>query len=112
MEPILLLIAGAPGSGKAADALKLAAGTRRQGNGVSVFLVQDAVLCAVSEGDTEAHRLLHQAVSDGVTFFCLEEDLAMRGHGRDDLMPQVKPSHYGHLVDLMTGESERVIGVL
>ena len=112
MESILVLIAGAPGSGKAADALKLAAAIRAQGNGVSVFLVQDAVLCAVREGDTEAHRLLHQVASDGVTFSCLAEDLAMRGHGPDDLLAQVQPSDYGHLVDLMTGQFDRVIGVL
>ena len=112
MESILVLIAGAPGSGKAADALKLAAAIRAQGNGVSVFLVQDAVLCAVREGDTEAHRLLQRVASDGVTFFCLAEDLAMRGHGPDDLLAQVQPSDYGHLVDLMTGQFDRVIGVL
>ena len=112
MESILILISGGPHSGNAVDALKLAKSMREQGHRVSVFLIQDAVLCSLCEGDTEAHSSFQGLESGGVASFCMGEDLAMRGYRPRDLSAGVEVSDYGHLVDLMTEQDHRVIGVL
>lgn len=112
MESILILISGGPYSGRAVDALKLAASMCEQGHRVSVFLIQDGVLCALGEGDTEAHRVFQGLASGGVASFCMGEDLTMRGYGANELSAGVEVSDYGHLVGLTTELDHRVIGVL
>jgi len=105
-----MLISSAPGSGHAAGALQLARLLKQEGYGVTVFLLQDAVLGALSGQDTQTGNLVEKALAEGIRFFCLDEDLVMRGFSTDELLPQVHPADYSSLVDLMMDGHDRVIG--
>jgi len=110
VKTILMLISSAPESGHAAGALQLAQWLKQEGYGVTVFLLQDAVLCALPAQDTQTGDLVAKAMAEGIRFFCLDEDLAMRGFSTDEQWPQVHPADYPSLVDLMTDGHDRVIG--
>lgn len=112
MKTILMLISSAPGSGRATGALQLARLLKQEGYGVTVFLLQDAVLSALSAQDTQTGNLVEKAMGEGIGFFCLDEDLSMRGYSVDELLPQVHPADYPSLVDLMMDGHDRVIGAL
>ncbi len=111
MNTILMLISSAPGSGHAASALQLARLLKQEGYGVTVFLLQDAVLCALSAQDTQTGNLVAKAIDEGLRFFCLDEDLTMRGYSAEELLPQISLADYSALVDLMMDGHDRVIGV-
>lgn len=110
MEPLVVLVKSGPESAAASEALGLVAALLAERRAVSIFLVQDAVLCALAGGNTEGHRLLREAASSGAPVHCLDEDLAMRGFSREDLILEAQPAGYGELVDLLADGAGRTIG--
>ncbi len=111
MEPLIVLVKSGPDSPAASEALRLVGALLGERRSVGIFLLQDAVLCALAGGDTQGHRLLREAASSGAPVHCLDEDLAMRGFSREDLVPEAQLAGYGELVDRLAGGAGRTIGV-
>lgn len=98
------------GPGAAAPALRSAAEMARQGEQVSLCLIQDGVLCALEANQTPSGALLIQVVEAGVELRYLEEDLAARGFGREEVHPGARPTSYGELAELMLANGSQVLG--
>jgi sulfur relay protein TusB/DsrH len=111
MKTILMLLSSAPASDHAAGALQLARLLKQEGYEVTVFLLQDAVLGALSAQDTPTGNLVAKAMAAGIGFLCLDEDLSMRGYTADELLPQIRLADYSSLVDLMMDGHDRVLGI-
>jgi sulfur relay protein TusB/DsrH len=105
---MLLVLRSGPWS--AAVGLRTAGEMARQGEVVSLCLIQDGVLCALKRGQSGSRDLLDQALGYGVQLHYLVEDLAARGFGRDDLLPGASPLGYGGLVELMTEDGRQLLG--
>ena len=98
------------GPGGAAVGLRTAAELARQGDRVTLCLIQDGVLCALKGNQSPSGDLLAQALGAGAQLRCLEEDLAARGFSGDDLLPGARPLGYGELAELMLGDGQHVLG--
>lgn len=84
METTLLVLTAAPDEPRAASCLKLARTLRQDGEGVEVLLLQDAVLLPIQRSADEGSAF-DKAIREGVGFLVLEDDLRLRGFGKDDL---------------------------
>ncbi len=104
----LLVLRSGPGG--AAVGLRTAAEMAVQGERVSLCLIQDGVLCALKGNQAGAAGLLAQALEAGVGLRYLEDDLAARGFGSDDLLVGASPLGYGELVELMLADDRQVLG--
>ncbi len=105
MKPILMLISSAPDTPEAQGALQLAQDMLEAGNDLAIFYLQDGVFHAMkraASGGTlsNAH----------VAFYCLREDLEMRGFKAEDVARTVTMSDYDDLVDLMMERSAQTLG--
>jgi sulfur relay protein TusB/DsrH len=98
------------GPGTAAVGLRSAAEMARQGERVSLCLIQDGVLCALKGNQGPSETWLAEAVEAGVELRYLEEDLAARGFGRGDVRAEATPLGYGELAELMLADGQRVLG--
>ena len=98
------------GPGGAAVGLRTAAEMAAQGERVTLCLIQDGVLCALKGSQTGAAALLTQALEAGVGLRYLEDDLAARGFGADDLLVGASPLGYGEFAELMLGTERQVMG--
>lgn len=110
MKNHLILISSPPSSQKFLTALNLSMAFKKQGETVSLCLLQDAVLGGLSRAGTEDSLGLAQARAEGIRCYSLHEDLAMRGYSPDDLPKYVRPVSYSELVDLLVGDENHVIG--
>ena len=90
--------------------LRSAGEMARQGERVSLCLIQDGVLCALKGNQTPAAGLLGAALEAGVELHYLEEDLAARGFGGGDVRAEARALGYGELVELMLAEGRQVLG--
>jgi tRNA 2-thiouridine synthesizing protein B len=111
MKSILILLSSGPTSRNALRALHLAHLLRGQGHRVSVYLLQDGVLCALTGPGFAVQGMVEEAKGNGVGFYVLDEDLALRGFQEKQLIPEVRVSDYSALVDLMMERSDSVLGV-
>lgn len=84
MDATMLVLTGAPDEPRTASCLRLARTLRQAGNDVEVLLLQDAVLLAVQRSVGGGHPL-EEGLREGVRFLVLEDDLQLRGFGKDDL---------------------------
>ncbi len=90
--------------------LRSAAEMARQGEEVSLCLIQDGVLCALKGNESSSGALVAQAVEAGVELRYLEADLSARGFGGDDVRVGAVPLGYGELVELMLADGQKVLG--
>lgn len=74
---------------------------------MGVCLLQNAVLGGI---DKETKMQTEALINLGINFYCLEEDLTMRGFDERDLHPHIQLYDYSDLVDLMMEEYDKVIG--
>lgn len=84
METTLLVLTAAPEEPRTASCLGLARTLRQAGNDVEVLLLQDAVLLP-TQRITAGKIGVHDLITEGVRFLVLEDDLQLRGFGKDDL---------------------------
>jgi sulfur relay protein TusB/DsrH len=105
MESVLMLINSVPSSGNAQRAWQLARTLHEQGQAVSLFLAQDAVLAAL-QGETALRDLPRE-----IACYALGEDLTLRGFAPRQVREQVQIADYAGLVGLFD-EHTRVIGAL
>ena len=106
-EKLVVLRSGPTG---AAAGLRSAAEMARQGERVTLCLIQDGVLCSLKGNESPSGALLDQAVEAGVELRYLEDDLAARGFGVDDLLVGASPLGYGELAELMLADGQQVLG--
>lgn len=98
------------GPAAATVGLRSAVEMARQGEKVSICLIQDGVLCALEGNSTSATPLLAKAMDAGVELRYLEDDLAARGFGADDVRLGATPLGYDELVELMLADGQLVLG--
>ena len=84
METTLLVLTAALGEPRTASCLRLARALRQAGNDVEVLLLQDAVLLS-TQRPADRGSPLDEVMREGVQFLVLEDDLRLRGFGKDDL---------------------------
>jgi len=104
----VLLIGSSPASGKATTNFNLVRRLGEAGQAVQVCLLQDGVLAGLDGGWAGAAR----AQTPGARFCALDEDLALRGFGPQDLAQGIDGLTYGELVEAMMGDGVQVIGLL
>ncbi len=109
MESTLLVLAAAPAEQRTASCLRLACTLRQSGNDVEVLLLQDAVLLAIQRAGGGGHPLAEGSVK-GVRFLVLDDDLRLRGFGKDDLADSAQLVTYRTAVRRMTQEGTSVKG--
>lgn len=110
MTNIVLVLRSGPGTPQAGGALGLAQSLAEQAGGVTVALLQDAVLTALGDGELPAQGQLRAAIRTGVRCVYLAEDLALRGFGPDRTLEGCEPTDYAGLVDLLLADGARVAG--
>ncbi len=104
MEPVVLLVASGPRTPEAATALALAAALQEAGHPVSLCLLEDATLLALARSD--------RPLPAPTRVYAAADDLRLRGFTVDDVTPGVQVTDHGALVDLITMDGVRTIGVL
>ncbi len=104
MEPVVLLVASGPRTPEAATALALAAALQEAGHPVSLCLLQDATLLAVARSE--------RPFLPASRVYVAADDLRLRGLTVEDVTPGVQVTDHGALVDLMTMDGVRTIGIL
>jgi sulfur transfer complex TusBCD TusB component (DsrH family) len=106
-----MVVVAQSGPGAAAgDALRLSGVMQATGRPLTLVLLQDATLCAVAASHQPAARRLRELVASGATVQVLEEDLAMRGYGREALAPGCRPVTYDAVVDTLLADGQTVAG--
>ncbi len=111
MNSILILISSSPESSHALEALKLARNMKQRGREVAVYLLHDAIYHALPKGSQQVGAYDGPGKEKEITWYCLEEDLAMRGYQREEIVPRVRLSSYDELVEMMTERYDKTIGV-
>jgi len=109
MQPTLLVLAAAPEEPRTASCLRLARTLRQAGNDVEVLLLQDAVLLP-TQRTTPGKIGAYELISAGVRFLVLEDDLRLRGFGKDDLRGSVRLVSYRAAIRRMAEEGTAVTG--
>ena len=107
-ERIVVLIGTSPASGKATSSFALVQQLVRAGHPVRVCLLQDGVLAGLKSDWAGGAR----APAAGAAFQALDEDLALRGLGPQDLAQGVASMSYAELVDAIMEEGVQVVGML
>lgn len=110
MASLLFLISSPPASSQAQSALRLASRARGEGNQITLFLLQDAVLASLKGSRQESQQLLEQGLAQGWGCYCLAEDLALRGYGEGDLLSGARAAGYPELVEQLMERHDRVLG--
>lgn len=110
MPAHVVVLRSGPGTPEAERAFALARSLHGPATGVTVALIQDAVLAACRDGALPAHRGLREALAAGVCCAYLAEDLALRGYGPDCALVGCEPTNYAGLVDLLLAGGARVAG--
>ncbi len=108
MESTLLVLTAAPDEPRTISCLRLARALRQAGKDVEVLLLQDAVLLATQRpavgGSTS------EVPREGVRFLVLEDDLRLRGFGKDDLTESAQLTTYRAAISRMTEAGTSVKG--
>jgi len=108
VERVMLVLTAAPGEHRTGSCLRLARALRQVGKDVEVLLLQDAVLLATQRpavgGSTS------EVPREGVRFLVLEDDLRLRGFGKDDLTESAQLTTYRAAISRMTEAGTSVKG--
>lgn len=80
----MLVLTAAPGEPRTISCLRLARTLREAGNDVEVLLMQDAVLLP-TQRSAPGGSTFAEVLREGARFLVLEDDLRLRGFGKDDL---------------------------
>lgn len=103
MKKIVCLISSPPESANAKRGLSLAEEWLKQGHSVQICLLQDGVYAALQKtvltGQLEKAR-----------WYVLADDLKIRGFQNEDLQSGVEIVDNSHLVQMMMGEADQVMG--
>jgi sulfur relay (sulfurtransferase) DsrF/TusC family protein len=83
-----------------AEHVELAAGLRRRGSEVAMYLVQDGVLPCRAGADGEA---LHEALAAGVELLADDWSLRERGISNADLARGIRPASVDLVVERLAG---------
>lgn len=108
MKSYLVIVSSSPSSVQAVRGLQTALDLQSKG-GVSVMLIQDAVLDALKR--SRLSERLMQLTSRGASIYVLAEHLHKRGFLADDLLENVEIADYAQLVELMMNEETMTTGV-
>jgi intracellular sulfur oxidation DsrE/DsrF family protein len=101
MSSYLLIESRDPFSSPAvAGHVELAAGLRRGGSEVAIYLVQDGVLPCRAGADGDA---LHEAVAAGVEVLADDWSLRERGIRDADLARGIRPASVGFVIERLAG---------
>ncbi len=109
MERMLLVLMAAPDESRTASCLSLARALRQSGKDVEVLLLQDAVLLP-TQRPPQDDSAFGDVLREGVRFLVLEDDLRLRGFGKDDLGESAQLVTYRTAVRRMTQEGASVKG--
>ncbi|MCS4541117.1 MAG: DsrH/TusB family sulfur relay protein [Euryarchaeota archaeon] len=109
MKSILIVISNSQDN--AISSLQLANSIQKQGNKVSIYLLQDGVFCSLAN-ENITKSVVEKAIASGVEFYVLCDDLTLRGFSEREIIPQVHVSSYSELIDLMLEKCDFTIGVL
>ncbi|MEK6681060.1 MAG: DsrH/TusB family sulfur metabolism protein [Nitrospirota bacterium] len=109
MASYLILISNAPDTKNFNRAFSTAGSLRDDENDVSLFFIQDGVRAAIDR-DRLIKRELDKLINSGVKCYALDEDLRLRGFEKGMLLPEIIPTGYSELLDLMAAEGVSTIG--
>lgn len=109
MQSALLVLTAAPEEPRTASCLRLARTLRQAGKEVEVLLLQDAVLLP-TQRSAGGESLFDEVIGEGVRFLVLEDDLRLRGFGKDGLRQAAQLVTYRTAVRQMTQEGASVKG--
>jgi sulfur transfer complex TusBCD TusB component (DsrH family) len=109
MESTLLVLTAAPEEVRTASCLRLARTLRQAGNDVEVLLLQDAVLLAIQRAGGGGQPLA-KGLREGLRFLVLEDDLWLRGFGKDDLGESAQLTSYRAAIRRMAEAGAAVKG--
>jgi sulfur relay protein TusB/DsrH len=109
VKTTLLVLTAAPDEPRAASCLRLARTVRQAGRDVEVLLLQDAVLLVIQRAP-DGESPLDQAGTEGIRFLVLEDDLRLRGFGKDDLGEGTQLVTYRAAIRRMAEEGTSVKG--
>jgi len=109
MESTLLVLMAAPEEPRTASCLGLARTLRQAGKEVEVLLLQDAVLLP-TQRLVDGGSLFDEVIGQGVRFLVLEDDLRLRGFGKDDLGESAQLTTYRGAIRRMAEAGTAVKG--
>ncbi|MCL4546050.1 MAG: DsrH/TusB family sulfur relay protein [Chloroflexi bacterium] len=104
----IVLVRSAPG--EALDAMNLARLLQSHGVQLTFVLIQDAVLCALTDSTLPAAQGLRALLAEGASCCYLLPDLAMRGFGPLDAAAGCEPLSYEGIVDVLMTDGAAVAG--
>jgi len=105
----MLVLTAAPGEPRTASCLGLARALRQAGKDVEVLFLQDAVLLP-TQRSPDGGSPLDEATREGIRFLILEDDLRLRGFGKDDLDQSAQLVTYRGVIQRMAEEGTSVKG--
>jgi sulfur relay protein TusB/DsrH len=109
VETTLLVLSAAPHESQTASCLRLARALQQAGKEVEVLLLQDAVLLP-TQRSADGASLFDEVIGQGVRFLVLEDDLRLRGFGKDDLGESAQLTTYRGAIRRMAEASTAVKG--
>ncbi len=109
MASYLILISSAPDTKNFNRSFSIAGSLRDDGNGVTLFFIQDGVRAAIDR-DRPTKREFDKLINSGVKCYALDEDLRLRGFEKTLLLPEVALAGYNELVELMASDEVSTIG--
>jgi len=109
VETTLLVLSAAPHESRTASCLRLARALQQAGKEVEVLLLQDAVLLP-TQRLVDRGSLFDEVIGQGVRFLVLEDDLRLRGFGKDDLADSAQLVSYRTAIRRMADAGTGVKG--
>lgn len=109
VDSTLLVLTSAPDEPRATSCLRLVRTLRQAGEDVEVLLMQDGVLLA-TQRPAGGRDPLDEVIREGVRFLVLEDDLRLRGFGKDDLVTPAHLVSYRMAIRRMAEEGNRARG--
>lgn len=111
---VTMVVSSPPQSAEGAHALSLANAFLVGGHQLSLFVIQDAVLCSLPTQPMETQQAMEDLLARGVKCYVLQEDLTLRGFGSVDLIAGVMRVEHHEMVKAVTDETpgRRIIGCL
>lgn len=103
MKKVLCMISSPPESANAKRGLALAEEWIKQGHSVKICLIQDGIYAALVKANPVDGL-------ESVQWFALTDDLRLRGFQNEDLRSGAQSIDYAHLVQMIMGDVDQVVG--
>src|SRR3972149_6778297 len=100
VETPLLVLTAAPDEPRTVSCLRVARTLREAGKDIEVLLLQDGVLLP-TQRSAYGGSAFDEVIRDGVRFLVLEDDLRLRGFGKDGLGESARLVTYREAVQWM-----------